>query len=251
MALYDRFSRSVNSDESVQQASDLHLLQMPTDGEPRSLVDYSLTVRGADVEVMFHDLEARLIRLIDTADVVVGCVAWLTNRRILAALAERRGVSIVVQKEDFLRPDVEERVGWRQQLRRAYDRLPEMSRYSFRGLIGSLSYCNDPTLAPVRCVGNHNSANTTGPRAHHKFVVFCRWHGSVDDTYGGEIEPYAVWTGSFNFTETANRSFENAVFIQDQDVAAAFLNEYSQIVALSEPLDWESNWVQPEWRIGS
>ncbi|HEY9640318.1 MAG TPA: hypothetical protein V6C57_07530 [Coleofasciculaceae cyanobacterium] len=65
------------------------------------------------------------------------------------------------------------------------------------------------------------------------------------------IEPYAVWTGSFNMSENATKSLENAVYIQDKAIARAYYNEWAQIEALSEPLDWETAWSEPEWRVGS
>ncbi|KAM9958316.1 hypothetical protein ACTFIW_001178 [Dictyostelium discoideum] len=40
------------------------------------------------------------------------------------------------------------------------------------------------------------------PRMHNKFIVF----GSFES---GKVEPKTVWTGSFNLTKTAGKSFEN------------------------------------------
>jgi hypothetical protein len=60
-----------------------------------------------------------------------------------------------------------------------------------------------------------------------------------------------VWTGSFNWSENGVNSLENAVVISDCRVIDAYLAEFEQIAALSEPLDWQSEWVEPEWRIGS
>ena len=53
--------------------------------------------------------------------------------------------------------------------------------------------------------------------------------------------PKVVWTGSFNFTINAGRSL----------VAAAYAHEWSQVAALSEPLDWASEWMAPEYRLGT
>jgi phosphatidylserine/phosphatidylglycerophosphate/cardiolipin synthase-like enzyme len=63
--------------------------------------------------------------------------------------------------------------------------------------------------------------------------------------------PYEVWTGSFNFTKNATYSFENAIVSRDRNLVAAYFSEFSQLAALSEPLDWEVEWVAPEWRIGT
>ena len=93
---------------------------------------------------------------------------------------------------------------------------------------------------------------------HHKFAVFCERRESNDsaaeeaffDDYIVPV-PYAVWTGSFNFTYTGTRSFENAVYIEDPEISRAYFNEWEQVAALSEPLDWERPYVAPEWRIGT
>jgi phosphatidylserine/phosphatidylglycerophosphate/cardiolipin synthase-like enzyme len=67
----------------------------------------------------------------------------------------------------------------------------------------------------------------------------------------GEFVPEAVWTGSFNFSVNAGRSLENAVFIEDTAIAQAYANEFSQVAALSEPLNWQDPWCSPEWRCGT
>jgi hypothetical protein len=92
---------------------------------------------------------------------------------------------------------------------------------------------------------------------HHKFVVFCktdvRTVTLVDAMTESRatIRPYAVWTGSFNFTANGSASFENAVYLTDPPLVAAYFEEWGQVVALSEPLDWRDEWVAPEWRIGT
>ena len=52
-------------------------------------------------------------------------------------------------------------------------------------------------------------------------------------------------------SNTATKSLENTVIIHSKKVAQAYFNEWAQITALSEPLDWESEWSAPEWRIGT
>jgi len=233
------------------------------------LTDYSTTSADGSTRIVLRDLESNLIEEIEGADIVLGCVAWLTSMPILAALAERDAVSIVVQKEDFLRPDLGSPGRWAATLRNAYRRLPDMERHTLRGLVGALSMCSDPTLDAVRCVGNHNKDRAPAfPRSHHKFVVFCRWEtitiecghalaGAFGMQYcqnpctDRELRPYRVWTGSFNFTANAVRSFENAVVMDDPAIVDAYFNEYSQIVGISEPLDWRTTWSEPQWRIGT
>ena len=157
------------------------------------------------VVVYFRDLERHLIELIRRADLVVGCVAWLTSPALLWALASvKQGVSIIVQKEDFLRPDYGAKAGWEAQLRAAYGALPEPpNRYQWPGVVSNLSVCCDPTIDPVRCLGNHNRDRRPAfPRLHHKFLVFLDTRVRDKDDHGEpgpwiEMFPRAVWTGSF------------------------------------------------------
>jgi hypothetical protein len=114
---------------------------------------------AAQISVLFRNLEDELITQIKEADFVVGCVAWLTNLRILKALTlPRFGASIVVQKEDFLRPyTTRDRSSWKKSLRESYDSMfCGLDRFCVAGLVRSLSVGGDPTLPPIRCVGNHN-----------------------------------------------------------------------------------------------
>ncbi|MNG29679.1 hypothetical protein D3C84_1151500 [compost metagenome] len=85
---------------------------------------------------------------------------------------------------------------------------------------------------------------------HNKFIVFAKVDDGSIDTFE-TITPYAVWTGSFNFTKSATLSLENALFITDAKIVKAYFEEYGQIAAMSEELDWTSEWVTPDWRIGT
>ena len=213
--------------------------------------DHSTSDFSGNVRVYFRNLEAELCDHIGGADLVVGCVAWLTNERILEALAGvRGGVAIVVQKEDFLRPDLRSGSAWKPRLRAAYDRLPRVpERHAWPGLLGAMSTCSDPRVQPVRCVGNYNRDRAPAfPRMHNKFLVFCRASRQGHDL---NIEPFEVWTGSFNLTYNASRSLENAVAISSERIARAYFAEWEQIEAISEPLDWHCEWSAPQWRIGS
>jgi hypothetical protein len=237
----------------------------------------SVSFDAAAGEVHFHDLESALISEIEREPIIVGCVAWLTNERILKALATRTTVSVIVNKEDFLRPD---KGTWSQQkVKRLYAALPSGERtsmgcwYSFNG---------DTKLDAVRCAGIYGDRKSVPPRMHHKFLVFCRyvnqkilfsasgeeisrcaasdipdnWYedGETPGTYFGferDLKGISVWTGSFNLSENGTRSLENAVVLRSPEVAAAYLSEWRTIVGISEPLDWESAYVDPEWRIGT
>jgi hypothetical protein len=229
----------------------LNELKIPSEGFDEPQEHYDGYANDSSVTVLFKHLESSLIHCIDGADIVVGCIAWLTNKSILEALSKKAGVALVVQKEDFLRPDIDAPSRFASSLRRLYRSLPgTLTRYDdslSKTRLHMMSCCSDPTIEAVRCVGNHNSDKCPAfPRMHHKFVVFCRLTGVRD-----QFQPYAVWTGSFNFTENATRSFENALILRDPDIVEAYFQEFGQVAALSEPLDWRCEWAAPEWRIGT
>lgn len=143
------------------------------------LKDYSTDSNESKSRVYFRNLGNRLIDHIKECDVVLGCVAWLTNERILKALAQKKGVSLIVQKEDFLRPDITSSANWTSYLLRLYSNLPKtLDRRDFHetilGDMGGLK-CT-PLIDPVRCIGNYNrSKESAFPRSHHKFVLFCKY----------------------------------------------------------------------------
>ena len=276
------------------QAEDMHDLKIRYENnEWFEQKDHS-TTGNCDVEVVFRNQRDRLLELIDAHPAVVGCVAWLTDTVILDALSTRDLVSIVVQKEDFLRPD-SGGSGYYKTLRKAYAALPERSRFLFENhwrpgeeierdieagteredyLVGGLSLGAGMTLEPVRCVGNHNADRKPAfPRMHNKFLVFLaetvveyqvdvypenKPHGKPIGTRPAKQSIYppnkeaVVWTGSYNLSNNATRSLENAIILRNnEDIARAYFREWNQIFALSEPLNWESKWVAPEYRIGT
>ncbi|MBL7970855.1 MAG: hypothetical protein JNL03_04970, partial [Prolixibacteraceae bacterium] len=161
----------------------LNELSIEVDGSDyESLKDYSAVIHEPhfdSVEVILKNLEPRLIDTIKKFEkgAIFGCIAWLTSTPILKALSKCDNVQIVVQKEDFLRPDIDSpnQKTWKASLRKLYDGLKcNLERHQFREPMGNLSVCGDPTVDSIRCVGNHNSdKNSAFPRAHHKFLVFC------------------------------------------------------------------------------
>jgi len=98
------------------------------------------------VLVHFRSLSQHLRGYISHADFIVGCVAWLTDFSILKAFSGvPEGVSIFVQKEDFLRPDCVQTHNWKRQLRALYDSVPPLRfcRYDLGPFMKGLSYCGD------------------------------------------------------------------------------------------------------------
>lgn len=240
------------ADRHGWRSDNLNEMLIETDGEPEALNDHGITM-GA-VTVHFRDLVTRLCDFIATADVVVGCVAWITHPSVLNALTHCEGVSLIVNKEDFLRPDG----GYVNDARLRYNGLSGINRYEHEPAFG-LNVASDPTTAPVRCVGVCDGRKPSfRPRLHHKFLVSLRVteRPVTDPETGWEIgntkhQAVAVWTGSFNPTRGGERSLENAVVLSDPVIATSYYAEWGQALALSEPLDWSSEWVEPEYRIGT
>jgi phosphatidylserine/phosphatidylglycerophosphate/cardiolipin synthase-like enzyme len=205
----------------------------------------------AEVTPIFVDLKDRLIELLDKwpHGVVAGCVAWFTDIDIIEAIG-RHSSAIIVQKEDFLRPDGSRQGAWKQRLRDAYETIGETFRPMFSPPLSECSILSDNGIG-VRCVGLcPKDRNSTSPKMHHKFLVFYE-HLCHEPEYQPYLKPKAVWTGSFNFTNNSSSSRENALFIRSEAVAEAYHQEFCKVAAMSEPLDWESEFVAPEWRIGT
>lgn len=147
---------------------DLNKFQIDNDGNYNErFIDNSIE-SPTGTKVYFRDIENHLLAHIKQADAVFGAVAWLTSYSILDALAEKDNVSIIVQKEDFLRPDVGSRTDFKSTLRTKYNNLTcVLTRYSFGNILSSVSVLGDPSIEPVRCVGNHNRDKTPAfPRMH-------------------------------------------------------------------------------------
>lgn len=238
-----------------------------SDGCPDGVGDNSVIDSERETQVYFRNLEEHLIGHIKESCGAVGAIAWLTNGNILDALATLEDCAIVVQKEDFLRPDYANTVkdsNWRNWLRRKYDALKPTNPYSHQAnMISSLSVCYGWCNHAVRCVGNHNSTKTPAfPRMHNKFLIVSKQRDfdKMLEAYPGLSDaleycdlflPTGVWTGSFNFTKNAGYSLENAIYTTDPEVVMAYYEEFGQIMAFSEPLDWSRDWIAPELRIGT
>ena len=212
-----------------------------------------------NVKAYFGELASPLSYHISQSHFVVGCCAWLTHELVISALAQVwGGCQIICQKEDFLRPDSASTRGWKTRLHDLYDTLKcHVGRFECAKVaeMPELSVCMDEgQMHPMRCVGNHNSdRHPAFPRMHHKFLVFCGVIESEDEHpyYNWKPQPKAVWTGSFNPTANGTRSRENAIVVEGEHIALAYFREWYQMFALSEPLDWESDWCHPEYRIGT
>ena len=231
----------------------------------RSKGEQFQNIHIAKIETVFVNHRANLCAKIKQWPSVVGCVAWLTDKAILAAM-KGKVEGIVVQKEDWLRPDSADaadglRQGiWRQNLRRLYDEAMRnkdenacnIATGHYNSHLARISN-GLSSMSSIMCAGVMPGNRDFRPNMHHKFLVFGEWKAgeptSEDDHTYPMFVPKAVWTGSFNFSENASNSFENAIYIEDDAIANSFYQEWSAVYILSEPLDWEAEYMVPLQRL--
>lgn len=224
-------------------------------------------IEKENINVYFREIKQNLISHIRKSEYILGCVAWLTDFEIINELSKKQ-TCIIVQKEDFLRPDynIHDKYKWKKKLKNHYSKLDFCLT---RGdLLPNLSFVTSyEILDAIRCVGNFNRDKLPAfPRMHNKFLVFanvnpkyleftrsCKNNEEYYESFDQfrTLDPYAVWTGSFNFTFNAHNSLENAIYLNDEIIAKAYYDEWKEIASISEPLNWNSDWIEPEWRIGS
>ena len=224
-------------------------IKIPTDGNSNTPIENPSSTSGV-VSVYFRDAMDTLVKKIEEADYVIGCVAWLTHPLILRAMSNCIGVNVVVAKEDWLRPDTIQT-----NLKELYSHLQPIT--SDRGLrelpfmdrtLWDVSTCGSIADEPVRCFGGVNTDKKLAwSRLHHKFLLFGRYDNQAETIQ----QPYAVWTGSLNFTHNSNNSLENGVYMTDPVIVNSYTREFTQILALSEPLNWNHVYCAPEYRIGT
>lgn len=221
------------------------------------------TVIGKIISVYFKNQIEYLIEHIKKADIVIGCVAWLTNYEVLNALKHvPKGCKIIVQKEDFLRPD--DNKNNKNQLYNIYNSIKPL-KYHFSDklsiltntVLDEISIMGHPQGydEAIRCCGNYNKdKNPAFPRMHNKFLVFCMLEEKYDDRFKGlmnMLTPYGVWTGSLNLTHNSMNSLENGLYITENEIVKAYVQEWANIMAISEELNWDSVWSTSDQRIGS
>ena len=188
--------------------------------------------------VYFNDLENKLIDKIRGADYVMGCVSWLTNSTIIEELEKKKGVKIIIQKENFLKRDFSHYICFNKyfiDLRKGYKSLPNLFNNISNLIIPEESaihqlctkkLTDDDEFDAVRCFGYTNKKYK--PLMHHKFLVF----------FDNNLKPTGVWTGSYNITNNANKSLDNVIFSKEENIINAYIDEFEQFLFLSEKLNW-------------
>jgi len=140
----------------------------------------------------------RNIRREDTS-FVVGCVAWLSNKRVLKTMSEKlKGVTIICTKD---------RLTTRRNNQVAYSKLSAC----YKG--GTIR-----TMGEGR--GRYKSL------MHHKFLI----------GLNAARIPLWVMNGSFNVTESAVTNIENVMIFDDPEIATTFFEEFKRLHRISKPL---------------
>lgn len=203
---------------------------------------YITKITSEQTSVYFNDIEKRLIEKIKEADYIIGCVSWLTNKKIIQELEKKIGVKIIIQKEKFLKRDYSHYICFNKfyvDLRKGYKSLPNLfnnidnisiDKSSALYQLCTKKLSDDDDFDAIRCFGYINKKSK--PLMHHKFLIFLN----------KDLEPYAVWTGSYNFTNNANNSLDNVIYTTDKEIVNAYIEEFEQFLFLSEKLNWENTW---------
>ena len=194
------------------------------------------------INVFFDNLQKILIEYINKATYIIGCIAWMTNDDILHALREKKGIKIIVNKEDFLKGESD--IGQKPfycSMRAIYEELPNLSNAICplckpeKNNIKHLHECGH--LSSIFHLSNvakdDNAIMTFGivnsfSKMHHKFLLF------FDD----KMNSMGIWTGSYNLSNNANNNLENAVYICDNKIFQKYLSEFALIYKYSEHYKW-------------
>lgn len=83
---------------------------------------------------------------------------------------------------------------------------------------------------------------------HNKFIICYNNFGFNYDTDALEIDG-EILTGSYNYTENSNNSFENIVCIKKQNIIISYFQQFAELATLSVPLNWKSEWKPHEGEI--
>jgi len=244
--------------EEYQYSGDIESLENEINKIPEDhkFQDNSIETKNGN-KVYFRDIENKLINEIDTADVVLGAVAWIKKDEVISALSKKNNVFIIVDKAPIFNVNTSKlnhnQLKERAKLIKAYKNLKcNLNPYQFDNLLNKLSEDCDPRIDPIKCAGKEKTKGSYS-LMHNKFLIFAKTENQCIEVNGKnfcmeKVKPYAVWTGSFNFTYNATQSLENALIITDDEIVNAYFKEFGQIAAISEKLVWTSQYPRPDWK---
>lgn len=161
----------------------------------------------AKVKVFFRDLKRELLFLVNRYELCLVVCFTGPDGDFVSELGNGKCAGIVVNKPT--KPEVERNV------------------LALKLAVGP---GNRPVLCPQPVIFTP-APQSTFECVHSKFVVFGRLLGST-------FQPQAVWTGSFNLTNNSNsQCVENAVLLEDEQVALQYKHEFSRIYSFARGAD--------------
>lgn len=186
----------------------------------------------AEVECHFRDLQKILVGEIEKADIVLGCVAWISDPVVLESLTKKSVALILDSKVN--------RMG--KKLKSLYQELKDTNKEPIYEMLtngfGSEKYLcyTDLNNQPVPKAYAEDWNFESGLYAvdgfyrymHHKFLILLKQAPPCFHCGRKKYIP-TVWTGSFNFTKNASKGLENAVIIRNQYISASYLCEFLEI----------------------
>lgn len=213
------------------------------------------------IQPYFENLEENLIAHIEKSTYIIGCVAWLTNRNIIEALENIKGVKIIINKEEYISSKMQSGQKFSNKcLQGRYNEIPDFFENNCGCCNIKMCQCQNFRNIFEDCINHDNNDNifqnelndsrkkdssvisrrsgailTCGivnnySKMHHKFLIF----------FDNDMKPMGVWTGSYNLSVNGNFSLENALYITDKEVIAEYIKEFIVIYPYSESYNWDS-----------
>lgn len=185
----------------------------------------------------------------------VGCVPWMNNERMTAALASMGATCIVMDKGARDRRAAEALLTKGSPMPIAY--LPgfdDMAKPAPDGtrpimLPGGLSGEIVEELGPVRAAGWRGDSRR--PLLHAKLLVLGDAIGWESDEYPDwgvhfRFEPRKAWLGSANWTKASVQHLEFGLWTTDPSLMKRTFQFVLDIIRLSEPFDTATDHPEPE-----
>ena len=188
----------------------LNDVDVEDDGKTIKQTDFSCIGNNKDIEVYFKNIEDIICEKIKKHKLIVGCVAWLTNKKILNELSKKdKEVLIIVQDEDFLRPDTYfdgNKEKFKKTIFEYYNKIKNNNTTTSLADL-NISYNKAIDCGIRRCGFINKNKLPAFPRMHNKFIVLGNEIQDEDNSYVYN-EYTEVITGSFNYTENSTNSLE-------------------------------------------
>jgi len=186
----------------------------------------------SETEVHFRNLEDVLLREIEQADIVLGCVAWITSAPILEELARKTTCLILDhkvpsmpahRKESYAALQFQDKTPIYEMLRNGHGYSEYFCYSTEKGHPISDTMYGDWNFE----AGLYRVDGGKFRYMHHKFLILIENQGIC--SCGKRLYKPSVWTGSFNLTKNAKTGLENAIILRDPTLCASYLCEFLEV----------------------